>query len=251
MQPAALVRGLSMTLPVNVELFEETPVYHIRRHAVFELALPMGTLRTPRVLLATNGYTPALGFLRRELFPLLTFASLTRVLDPAEQDALGGERAWALVCENPMGTTVRRTPDQRVLIRNTVHYSRRLSVSESARRAIVANHRRAFEARFPMLGGVPFEYSWGGVMGVSMNGAAFFGQLDDGLFAAAGYNGVGVALGTAYGTLLADLVAGADSTLLADVRALPRPRWIPPEPLLGVGVRATVKRLMATAKEEQ
>lgn len=251
MQPAALVRAVAAALPENIDLLEESPVHAIRRHGLFELAADAGGLRTPRVLLATNGYTPRLGFLRRRLFPLLTFGSLTRVLSAAEQSALGGEREWGVVSETPMGATVRRTVDQRVLIRSTVRYTRRLEVDTSARQQIAVTHRRALAIRFPMLRQVPFEYTWGGVMGVSFNGMPYFGQLADGVFAAAGYNGVGVALGTICGALLADLVVGADSSLLDDVRALPQPSWIPPEPLLGVGVRATVKRMMASAREEQ
>ena len=70
------------------------------------------------------------------------------------------------------------------------------------------------------------------------------------MFVAAGCNGVGVALGTISGTLLADLAVGAESELLSDMEALPRPAWIPPDPLLGIGVRATLARLTARAREE-
>jgi glycine/D-amino acid oxidase-like deaminating enzyme len=251
MQPAAVVRAVAATLPDNIDLFEESPVHTIRHHGSFELGANGGTLRTPRLLLATNGYTPRLGFLRRRLFPLLTFGSLTRVLSAAEQNALGGEREWGVVSEAQLGGTVRRTADQRILIRNTVRYTHRLEVGTSARQQIAVIHRQALAIRFPMLRQVPFEYTWCGVMGASFNGIPYFGQLDDGIFAAAGYNGVGVALGTICGALLADLVVGADSPLLDDVRALPQPNWIPPEPLLGVGVRATLTRMAATAREEQ
>jgi glycine/D-amino acid oxidase-like deaminating enzyme len=250
MQPGALMRGLVASLPENVELFEESAVRSIGRRGWFEIVAGEGALRAPRLLLATNGYTPGLGFLKRQLFPLLTFGSLTRVLTAEEQSRLGGERAWGVVSEVQMGTTVRRTPEQRILIRNTVHYTRRLQVERGQREQIRVEHERALGLRFPMLGRIPFEYTWSGVMGVSFNGMPYFGRLEDGLFAAAGFNGVGVALGTVCGTLLADLVTGADSPLLDDARALPRPSWIPPEPLLGVGVRATLTRLMAKAQEE-
>lgn len=249
-QPGALVRGLAGSLPENVDLFEETPVRSIHGRGRFEIIAGEGTVTAPLVLLATNGYTPGLGFLKQRLFPLLTFASLTRVLNGVEQNRLGGERVWGLVSETPMGTTVRRTPDQRILIRNQVRYTRRLRLSREKLEQIKIQHRRALAVRFPLLALTPFEYSWGGVMGVSFNGTPYFGRLEEGLFAAAGFNGVGVALGTICGTLLADLVVGASSPLLDDVCALPRPGWMPPEPLLGVGVRATLRWLMAEAQQE-
>ena len=149
-----------------------------------------------------------------------------------------------------MGTTVRRTCDQRVLIRNTVHYSPEIEVDEVWRRHVRDIHLRSFRSRFPILAEVDFEYTWGGVMGISMNSAQFFGRIADDFYASAAYNGVGVAMGTISGTLLADLVVGADSGLLRDMQALPGPTWIPPEPLLAVGVRFTLKRLQARAGAE-
>lgn len=249
-QPAALVRGLAATLPPNVDLFEESPVRAVNRRPKFTLDAGVGAVTAERLFLATNGFTPAVGFLRRRVFPMYTFASLSRVLTNDEQRALGGDSEWGLVPEERMGSTVRRTRDQRILIRNTVRYRGGRPVSDADRREVRDIHRRAFTARFPMLPQVGLEYTWGGVMGVSFNGAHFFGRLDEQLFAAAAYNGVGVAMGTISGTLLADLVVGADSELLADMQSLPQPAWIPPEPLLGIGVRATLARLTARAAEE-
>lgn len=249
-QPAALARGLAAALPPNVELFEESPVVGIHRGTKFQLEAGNGAVVADRLFLAANGFTATLGFLGRRVFPLFTFASLTRALTATEQAALGGEPEWGLVPEDRMGTTVRRTRDHRILIRNTVHYTGSLQVSDAYRCAVREIHRRAFRARFPMLALVDLEYTWGGVMGMSVNGAHFCGPLDDNLFAAAGCNGVGVALGTISGTLLADRAVGADSELLSDMQALPRPAWIPPEPFLGIGVRATLAGLTARAREE-
>jgi glycine/D-amino acid oxidase-like deaminating enzyme len=249
-QPAALVRGLAGTLPANVDVFEESPVRAVRGGAKCTLDAGDGSVVTDRLFLAANGFTPSLGFLRRRVVPMFTFASLTRVLTESEQRALGGDPEWGLVPEERMGSTVRRTRDQRILIRNTVRYTAELEIDEAFRSAVRAIHRRAFHARFPMLADVGFEYTWGGVMGISLNGRQFFGKLADNLFAAAAYNGVGVALGTISGVLLADFAIGAESELLSDMHALPGPNWIPPEPLLGIGVRATLARLTARAREE-
>src|SRR5262249_36302389 len=70
-------------------------------------------------------------------------------------------------------------------------------------------HRRDFVARFPMLEGVELEFTWGGVMGATFNGAQSFGRLAPNLYAAGGYNGVGIAMGTISGRLLADPRAAA------------------------------------------
>lgn len=247
MQPAALARGLAATLPANVELFEESPVRRIDAGRPIVLEAGAGQVASDRLFLAANGFTPALGFLRSRLFPLLTFASLTRALDAAEQAALGGEREWGLVPEDPMGTTVRRTRDQRLLIRNGVRFGTRL---RGGLGPVAAAHRQALRARFPMLPGVDLAHTWGGVLGVTLNTGQWFGRAGDGLWITAGCNGAGVALGTALGGLLADLAAGADSALLRDAQALTRPRWLPPRPLLRPGVAATLRLMTTRAGEE-
>jgi glycine/D-amino acid oxidase-like deaminating enzyme len=89
-QPAALVRGLAGALPPNVVLFEQSPVHAVRPGGTLRLECEEGSIEAPRLLLATNAFTPALGFLRRRMFPMFVFASLTRVLTEPEQRALGG-----------------------------------------------------------------------------------------------------------------------------------------------------------------
>jgi glycine/D-amino acid oxidase-like deaminating enzyme len=249
-QPAALARGLAAALPPSVEVFEESPVRAIHPGPPFRIEAGSGAVVAPRLFLATNGYTSSLGFLKRQVFPMFTFGSLTRPLTESERNLLGGDPEWGLVPEERMGSTIRRTRDGRILIRNTVHYASGLDLDLGQRQRVRQIHEGCFRVRFPALSRVELEYTWGGIMGMTLNGAHFFGRLDDDLFAAAGCNGVGVAMGTLWGKLLADLAVGADSQDLKDLLALPRPAWIPPEPLLGVGVRSTLARLKAKAREE-
>jgi glycine/D-amino acid oxidase-like deaminating enzyme len=249
-QPAALVRGLARALPDSVDLFEESPVESIAPSGGFRLTSTAGALDAPRLFVASNGFTPALGWLRDRMFPLMTFASLTRPLTDDEATRLGGVPVWGLVSELPMGTTLRRLPDRRLLIRNTVRYQPALHTAAASRARIRARHRRDLLARFPMLEAVEFEFTWGGVMGTTFNGAQFFGELTPNLYVAAAYNGVGMAMGTISGELLADLALGADSPLLTDMRNLPPPDRLPPEPARGIGIRATLAYMAKKAHGE-
>ena len=248
-QAAALARGLAAALPANAERFEESPVRAIDRGDRFRLETDAGSVEADRLFLAANGCTPALGFLRRRVFPLFTFGSLTRPLTPSEQEALGGEREWGLLAEDPMGSTVRRTRDQRILIRNSAYYTSRLAVDDARRLDARALHRVAFLARFPMLRQVEFESTWGGILGASPNRGHSFGELGEGLFAAAGYTGAGIAMGTTAGILLADLALGEGSERLEAMLGLPEPTRLPPQPFLGIGARWQVGRMNASAAE--
>jgi glycine/D-amino acid oxidase-like deaminating enzyme len=235
-QPAALVRGLAAALPEPVALYEETPVTALRPGSPVVLETPGGRVVADRVLVATNGLMPALGLLRARLFPLWTFGSLTRPLTAEEQAALGGDREWGVLAQDVLGSSLRRTRDQRLLVRNSVRFTRRAGLSPAAAGAEGA-HRRALAARFPALAEIPFDHTWGGIMGMSANGRHHFGPVGDNLWAAAGYNAAGIALGTISGHLLAEAALAHPSPDLEAMRSLPRPSRFPPPPLADLGIR--------------
>ncbi len=232
---AVLVRGLAAALPASAELYEESPVRAIEADRGFRLTAGEGSIVAERLFLATNGYTPGLGFLESRIFPLYAFGSLTRPLTADEQEILGGEREWGLLAMDPMGSSVRRTRDQRILIRNTNYYHWRLKVSDATRRRMRRYHRQAFEARFPMLSGMELEYTWPGLMGTAWNGQISFGELRPNFYVAAAYTAAGIAMGTASGRLIANLAAGVESEQLRFVLDLPKSTWMPPEPFRSLG----------------
>lgn len=247
-QGAALVQGLAEHLPEAVELYEDSPVETIKGSGPYHLTLPGGTLEARRVFLATNAYTATLGVLQRQIFPVQTFGSLTRVLTQREQDLLGGEREWGVLGADYMGSSLRRTRDQRLLVRNTLAYDKRLEVSpDRLERARVA-HRFALERRFPVHGEIDLEFTWSGLTATAMDYQPTFARLHDHLYIAASYSGAGIALGTALGTLLADFASGVDSPLLRDALALPKPRKMPPEPFRSLGARWVLARMNARAR---
>ena len=55
-----------------------------------------------------------------------------------------------------------------------------------------------------------------------------------------GYNGVGMARGTASGAALAEFVLGGEGELIDDIMALAGPSRFPPRPFLDIGVAVTV-----------
>lgn len=251
MQPAALVRGLAATLPATVELYEETPVRAIEPGRPVRLATPAAAISAHRVLLATNHPMAPVAGLHKRLFPVSTFASLTRPLSVAEQAALGGEADWGVIPGQRMGTTMRYTRDRRLLIRNIFRFTPDFSAGETAWRRILASHRRSFEARFPMLGAVPFEQSWGGALSMARNGNGFFGRAAEGVLASLGCNGVGVGKGTVFGALLADYAVGAGSDLLDDMLALPGPDRLPPRPVMELAAPFVINRRQREAGRER
>lgn len=237
MQPAALVRGLAETLPDNVTLFENSPVIGLQAGTPHRLALPKGEVRARTVILANNGFASQFGYYRKHLIPVITWGSLTRPLTAGEAEVLGGEDSWGIIPADPFGTSVRRIPGGRILIRNIYSYSHGLNAREGDRIWARSKHEDSLRNRFPMLPDLTLEYTWGGPLCLSRNGEPVFGQLDAGVFGAFCLNGVGIARGTAYGKLLAEQVAGSSSPLLDIMKNAGKPQKLPPEPFLGWGVR--------------
>ena len=237
MQPAALVRGLADAMPRNVTVLENSPVTAIHPGAPHRLELPQTRIETKTLILANNGFAGQFGYFRNHLIPVVTWGSLTRPLTASEAETLGGDDSWAIIPADPFGTSVRRIPSGRILIRNIYSYSRGLNARESDRIWARAKHQSSLRNRFPMLPDLALEYTWGGPLCLSRNGEPVFGQLDENVFGAFCLNGVGIARGTAYGKLLAEHIAGERSDILDIMLKAGRPDKLPPEPFLGWGVR--------------
>lgn len=237
--PAGLVRGLADALPEAVTLYENTPVTGLDLADPIVLQTPGGQVSARRLILATDAFTPALGFYPRKVLPFVAYASLTRPLNPDEQAALGGKQSWGITPANGfVAATVRRTPDQRILFRETLAFRPRLRHGPHLLDSIRARHQARFRDYFPMLGGVALEHSWGGYLGLTRNQDSGFGHVKENVWAAVGHQGVGVTRGTIAGQLIAELAAGTDNPLIADFQRIARPVDNPPRPLLDIGIRA-------------
>jgi gamma-glutamylputrescine oxidase len=61
---------------------------------------------------------------------------------------------------------------------------------------------------FPQLNGTRIEYSWGGLLDITMNRAPDFGRLQNNIFYLQGFSGHGMALAGLAGKLVAETIAG-------------------------------------------
>ncbi|MFJ4345305.1 NAD(P)/FAD-dependent oxidoreductase [Pseudomonas sp. NPDC089401] len=241
LQPSALVKGLADHLPANVTLYENTPITAIDQGERITLTHPRGTIVTDKLILANNGFASAFGFLKGRLLPTFLYASLSRQLTDEEQARLGGQPVWGVIPAHPFGSTVRRTVDNRILIRNSFNFYPDGRPRANALQRHLPAHRKSFERRFPMLGKVDFEYSWSGAICLSENHEGFFGQLAPNVYGALCCNGLGITRGTATGKLLADWLVGERNEHIDFLLASPGPNKTPPQPFLSIGVNSVLK----------
>lgn len=236
-QPAGYVRGLAEGLRRRVAIFEESPVLRIESGKDKTLHTPRGSIRTRNLLLTVNGQIESFGLFERRLMHVFTYASMTRVLTAAEQKALGGESEWGLIPADPMGSTLRRIRDGRIVVRNTFTYNPDMQTSKAQVERIGRAHDKSFRARFPRLGDVTTEYRWGGHLCLSLNSVPAFGEVEEGLYVACCQNGLGTVKGTLAGKLIADLACGSNDPMVAEMLGYDAPRPLYPEPFMTFGVR--------------
>ncbi|MFQ5984575.1 MAG: NAD(P)/FAD-dependent oxidoreductase [Alphaproteobacteria bacterium] len=251
MNPAELCRGLAETMPENVEVYEESPVHRVEPGSPVHIECAEGSITAKNVLLTTNSFTTALGFLKGRLFPMIAYCSLSRPLTDDEQAAMRGAPEWGVTPAVSGGPTLRRTRSNRIVYRYGNRYSGDFRMSSGHKRKLRAIHEEFVHRRYPMLAKLEMEYTWGGVFCMTRNWASFFGRLEPGVFASGGYAGIGVPRGTISGALLAEYASGGDSELIRDVLAVSGPERLPPAPALGLGVRANIWRYLHRARNER
>ena len=246
LQPALFVRGMAVGLAAQgVNIYENSPVVGLSRAAgIWTARTSGGSVQSPNVILAVNGHVESFGFFKQRLMHVCLYASMTRPLTEDEQRRLGGERVWAFTPADPMGTTVRKvagTGGTRIILRNGFTWNPTRSVDEARLNRFGDAHEKTFKARFAMLDHVGMEYCWGGLLCLSRNNVAAFGEVDEGLFSACCQNGLGAAKGTVSGMLAAELASGNETDHLRYMLAQPQPSRLPPEPFAAIGANA-VKR---------
>lgn len=251
LNPAALVRGLADNLPPNVSLYEQTPALAIQWRGPIGARTPYGEIAASKLMIATNGCAAQLPAFSRQLVGLSTYATLTRPLTPEQRQRIGNPQDWGLTPVTAVaGATLRYTPDHRFLIRQHVRYVPSATNSAIVTARLASRHRQIFVARFPELHDVEIEHTWSGLISFTRNGAPSWGKMDTHVYAAVGCNGAGISKQSAAGQTLADLATGVDNALVADMVALGKPNYIPPRPVLDLGVNGYILKERWIGRQE-
>ncbi len=238
-QPAQLTIGLAQTMPENVAVYETSMVTDFDFGPPSTVRTARGSVRSPSLVIAANGFGEGFGLYKNRLLPLITWGSMTRPMGNDEVAALGGDDNYAIIPAHPAGTTVRRRADRRILIRNQYTYSRRSDVKKGLA-AVRRIHERSLRRRYPMLPNLEFEYSWGGALSLSRNGAGVCGQVAPGVYSTMVYQGVGMAQGTISGKYLAEHMMGETNPAMSLLAGSVAPSRNFPDPFNAWGVRLSV-----------
>jgi glycine/D-amino acid oxidase-like deaminating enzyme len=242
---AQLVRGLRPVLiEQGVEIYEQTPVLHIREGATVTLTTPHAEVRAKAIVLATNAYTGKLGYFRDALFPLHSHVFATAALTPAQQSELGWRQFAGYSDDLDRIAYSSLTPDGHIVFGGgsnrayAYHFGNR-TVAPSGQRSAGAFHKikQTMQAYLPQSQSIPTAYRWTGTLGITLNRNPLMGVRgeDRNVFYAIGYCGHGVTLANLAGEILTDSYSGDDERWrkLPFYKAEYTP--IPPEPFRWLG----------------
>jgi len=224
--PLAYARGLAgACIAAGVRIFAQSPAVAIARIAgTWHVRTPDGEAAAPRVLMTTNAMIGnLLPTLRDSIVPVRLFQIATNRL-PAEL------RTRILPANSPVADTRRHTfalrwsPDGRLITGGMVAFGPGRDRRAKAR--FTARIRRFV----PEVGAIRAEYVWSGTIAATLDALPRLMQLDDGLLAAIGCNGRGVALTSTLGEAIGDLLGGRteqkDFVLpITGPRRIPFGRW--------------------------
>jgi glycine/D-amino acid oxidase-like deaminating enzyme len=219
LHPAKLVAGHARAARrVGVALYEHSPVMEVRRGNPAELVTPSATVRADHVFIATNAYTPRLGFLRYLMMPVHQYTLATRKLTDEEIRDSGLER-WSLRFERRLlPVTTHLMPSGHFFIRIVLGYAAFNSCEWRDMKGAHELARKMFVQRYPWIADVELIQGWHGVTGHTLNLREIACPIaGDNIHVSAAYNGLGVMPGHNNGYLTACRIAGRDDD---DVRFL-------------------------------
>lgn len=251
-QPAKLVRGLADVVErLGVTLYEQTPVVEI---TAGRAETPLGTVRAPVILRATEGFTARMRGLRRRWLPMNSAMIATEPLPEKVWESIG----WA-GCET-LGDLAhgffyaQRTADGRIAIGGRAvpyRYASRIDNDGAVGQGTIDYLTGVLRTVLPQTREVPIAHGWCGVLAVPRDWSATV-QFDraTGLGEAGGYVGHGVTATNLAGRTLADLVAGRSTPLTELPWVGHRSKAWEPEPLRWLGVRGLYTAYKAADRHE-
>ncbi|WP_419807916.1 NAD(P)/FAD-dependent oxidoreductase [Sphingomonas sp.] len=214
LHPLDLALGIARAAQAaGAVLHPHTAATRIERTAgAFRVHTPQGEIAAERVLLACNGYLGDLNSsVSAHVAPLNNYIAVTEPL---------GAAAAALI-RDPVAVSdsravvyyFRRTTDDRLLFGGGEGFAQSYPSDVAA---VVRPHLLRV---FPQLRDVRLDYAWGGTLAITANRLPFVRAVEPGMYAIAGYCGMGVVLGPYFGQLIAAAMTGSpvDFDRLADL----------------------------------
>lgn len=234
--PLAYARGLArgaMAEGARIHSGTEATSY-AREGDRWRVRTPRGTLSASQVVMATNAYSMRLvPSIERSMATIHTNIVATDILPPQIADAiLPGEQAVS--DSRRVLYYWHKTPEGRVL------FGTRGQMAGPTGEGSFTHVEAAMTSVYPQLAGQPIAFRWSGRVALTRDFLPHVDRPEPGLWTAHGYCGRGVAMASAFGTLMAQAMLEGRAQADLPVPNDPAPP-LPPGPLKDLGVYATTQ----------
>ena len=202
--PLSYVRGLANSaLNAGAKIYTHNTINSLHsRSGKWHLTSDQGAISADQVLLCSNGYTDRLyPGLRETIVPVISMQAATQPLSE-EQDRQILKQRHTFSDTRRVIYYFRKTADNRLVFGSAG------TNDEQPGKAEIDRILLGLKTVFPQFSGFKLDYIWGGKVAVTQDHLPHIHQPAPGIHTALGCNGRGVALSTATGRLLAELVLG-------------------------------------------
>ncbi len=247
--PGKLARGLKrVALQLGVQLFENTP--HISNRFDGEeiiIQTPNATIRTKKVLLATNAWAAGHKSIKRRVAAVRDRIVVTEPLSDEQMASVGWKNRQGIYDTRTQLNYMRLTRDNRILFGGRLDYFFNNNTDPEQDKSAEPYVRlvNSFYRTFPQLkDSIRFSHAWSGPIGLTTRMAVHYQRFHKGnMIFAGGYSGFGVTasrFGAEVGLALLD-GKETDATRLSFANSVPA--YIPPEPFRWIGAKITMYAL--------
>lgn len=241
--PLAYAYGLARAAATaGATIHERSPALRIERNGgTWAIDSSRGSVSAMQVLCCTNAYNDDIEKLRGTVLPLRTAQVSSHPLDPALAARILPGAAAASDTQRLL-TSFRLTADKRLIMGGAS------ATAGDEDDNLTTRLHAAAGTRFDFLGRIAWEWGWSGYLALTPNHLPQILRIDDGFLAASACNGRGIAMTTAVGHTLAELVCGLDERECSV--PIQAPKRYPGFGLRTVGVAAGVRwnRLLDVAE---
>ena len=204
LHPLNYALGLAdAAIAAGAKLYESTVVQTYEEGKPNRVITDKGVIEADSIVLACNGYLGKLEpRVSGKIMPINNFIVATEPLDQQQLSQIN-PRDVAISDSRFVVNYYRLSADKRMLFGGGENYGRNFPSD-------IANFvRKPMLQLYPQLADTRIDYAWGGTLAVTLNRMPHFGRLGkNNTYFAQGYSGMGVAMATLAGKLIAESIAG-------------------------------------------
>ena len=199
----------------GAKIYENTTVVSIEEGREHLLHTGDGhTIRAKSLVLATNAFTPRLGFFRNSILPVHEYVAVTPPLGDQKLAEIGWHQRVPFNDSRTEVFYLGLTQDRRIHIGGgrPDYFFNSGAGAASDGASHFAQLQRELVRIYPRLAGIEFEAGWNGVVDWSLDESPSVGCTGkyQNIFYGLGYSGHGVNLTSIFGRIIADLEAGRE-----------------------------------------